>query len=412
MRSLRFVSAIFVLASLSSSASAQRAGTASGLEVIASDGTRVPIGQITGEIQIAPTSDPNARFGDILVRAGLVVSATAGPDARLPAYVEGAIASVLRVDGVPEARLTALHRHGSRLVAQITLGDAVLDDVPIRMRQVRLEGEDEADHSVEWRSHEMELASGTTRLCATPNRACVRLTTQRPISVTVVARRGGWTHVVAEASGLHLEGWAPTRRVAAGEGGLGAWGAGRMGPVSDGCPYEGRPALVAAGTPVSLTPDGAIWARLPDDPDNVWVHDTRPGSAWVEVTFARGVQRSFPGMTCSLGWVPRASVTFDHLREGALSLSLAIEGDRQVVVVHAVPPYLSQAGLAPGDRLLASMVRGQRYDIHLLDDLRYALGVGGTFVVLREGREREQRVPLAPGCEEPGAGQPAACQPR
>ena len=108
----------------------------------------------------------------------------------------------------------------------------------------------------------------------------------------------------------------------------------------------------------------------------------------------------------------RASVGFDRLREGALALSRIEEGDREPIVVDALPPWLTATELRVGDRILGVIERGQRRDTSDLDGMRRALGVGGTFVVLRAGREREVRVPLAPGCDEPGRGQPSTCAPR
>lgn len=392
-------------------ADAQDLATAAGLHVIASDGTRVRVGEVTGVIEVAPTTRADARFGRIRVRAGLELDAFAGPDAQVPVHVVGEVASVLRVEGAHAAPVQSLRRDGARVLAAIVLGDAVLEDVPVRVAQVRVHGSPRAAGSIGWRAGERAISARSTRLCRAAARACVRLTPRSEIPVTVLDERRGWARVSAEAEGLHLEGWIPASRLVAAELAA-AWGAGAVGAISDGCPYEGSPALVSAGTHVSLTPAGATWARIPSEPDSVWVHDTRPDSAWVEVTFARGVQRSFPGSTCSLGWVPRATVTFHHLREGALSLRRASENERDVIVVDAVPAWLAAAGLARGDRLLAVIERGVRRDLYDLDGARSSLGVGGTFVVSRDGADHEVRVPLAPGCEEPGAGQPTTCRRR
>ncbi|GAB4195978.1 MAG: hypothetical protein OHK0013_02760 [Sandaracinaceae bacterium] len=386
--------------------------TATHLDVIASDGSRVHVGEITGRITLTPATRRAARFGRVHVRAGLEIDAIAGPRAELPAVVVGEIAGVLTiVEHFRDARLVALHRRGRARIARITLAGATLEDVPLEPDAVRIEGALEEERSIGWYDMEEQLRTGRTRLCRRPGRGCLTLTLRGSIPVRVTERRGAWAHVTAESDGVRVDGWTPARSIGAQEP-VESWASGRMGAISDGCAYEGEPALVAPGTPVSVRPGGPTWAWIPDTPDSVWVYDAAPGTRWVEVTAARGVQRDYPSSTCSLGWVPREQVTFDHLREGGLSLSRATEGERQVIVVHALPPWLAATELAPGDRLLAVIEQGRRRELHDLDGARGSLGTGGTFVVQRDGVEREVRVPLAPGCEEPGAGQPAACRPR
>ena len=144
----------------------------------------------------------------------------------------------------------------------------------------------------------------------------------------------------------------------------------------------------------------------------MWVHDTLPGTPWVEVTFARGVQRSFPSSTCSTGWVRREHVTWNVLREGELTLGVEVREDRERVVVRSAPAWLEAGGLHAGDVILARLEGEMVFESTRLDDVRRDLGIGGLFRVERGGAVLDVRIPLATGCREPGAGQPADCQPR
>jgi hypothetical protein len=417
--------ALLVLSLLEPSRSARAQGapssppvaTAAGLHAIASDGSRVRIGEITGHIEVTPATRASARFGRVHVRAGLDVVAEAGPDARVPIYATGALGGILEVaEDARDVRVEALHRAGREVVARLVIGDATFERIPVLLAQLRVEGTWREGSSVRWAEAPRAIREGTTRICVAPGRECTTVRLRAPLRVVGQERRGRWARVRADAEGIGLDGWAPVRALVDDPDAM-EWAEGRAGALSDGCPYEGRPALVAARTPVSVRPRGPAWAHIPDDPESVWVHDTVPGSAWVELTRARGVELAYPGSTCSTGWVPRASVEPDRLRERgpdgtALELSRETQEEREVVVVRAAPAWLLDAGVALGDAIVARMERGQRHESADLDGMRAALGVGGTFHVLRGGAEREIRIPLAPGCEEPGAGQPVACRPR
>jgi len=347
------------------------------------------------------------------VHAGIVFDARATAESAVPAYATGNVAGVLRItDGARIAWVTALHRVGSATHARIVLGDTTLEGVPLRMGQMRVEGDVPTLSSGSWTDGPRSVRQGATRLCAVPGRRCVVLRNTQPFPVQTQTHAGAWVRVRAVSPEVTLEGWVARSAVTQEPASALGWGAGGAGAVSDGCPYEGRPGLVAAQTPVHVRPDGAVWAHLPDDPDSVWVHDTAPGTPWVEVTFARGVQRSFPGTTCSTGWVSRARVTWEVLREGALRLAQEPGGARVAVVVQAVPVWLRDAGIAVGDVILGRVERGQAIAPYDLDNLRRDLGVGGRFRVARGGRVMEVEVALAPGCRAPGMGQPAACTPR
>ncbi len=285
--------------------------TARGLEALASDGSVVHVGEVTGRITLSPARARSARFGRLRVHAGLDFYARARPGSELPAYVVGALADILHVaDESREARLDALHRVGRALHARIVLGDTTLEDVPLQMASVLVEGPPPYAHSVSWSPGAVAVREGTTRLCSAPGSDCVTMRNEATLFVSELERRRGWSRVRAEATGLRLEGWIPTRALVTDILAVGHGRAGQPGSLSDGCPYQGEPALVAAGTPVRVAPGGPIWAHIPDAPDSVWVHDARPGSPWVELTLATGVQRDFPGATCSTGWIPRASVTW------------------------------------------------------------------------------------------------------
>jgi len=393
-------------------AQAEELATARDLEVRASDGTRVRVGEVTGVIELVPSSRATDRFGSVRVRAGLELDARATASSAIPAYVTGDIAGILQVaEASREVRLDALRREARGLRARLVLGDATLEDVPLGATDVRVTGPVPVAHAVSWSDAATALGAGTSRLCAEPGRRCVRMRRRGPLPALEGERRDGWVRIRAEAEGVTLEAWVRVRDVVPSEGALGG-SDGQIGAISDGCPYEGRPALVAAGAPVHLRPDGPRWARVPRSPDSVWVHDTQPGTPWVEVTFARGVQRSFPSSTCSTGWVRREHVTWDVLREGVLTLAIESRDDHERVVVRSAPAWLQEGGLRAGDVILARLEREMAYEGTRLDDLRRDLGIGGLFRIERAGAVLEVRVPLAEGCEEPGAGQPAACRPR
>lgn len=399
---------------LAAPAAAQEAPTATAvaLEAVADDGTIVRIGEVTGRITVQPAATAAQRFGRITVSAGIAFVARARVDSDIPVYATGNLGGVLRADGARLARVDALWRQGDAVVGRVVLGDAVLEGVSMARARVAVDGAAPLPEWFSWTVGDMAVREGTTTLCAAPGRGCVRLRTLRPLPVTEVGRAPAWTRVRAAREGITLDGWVPARAVLHQPGADIGWGAGRSGAIGDGCPYEGRPALVAGGTRVHLRPDGAAWAQIPANPDSVWVHDTAPGTPWVELTFARGVQRSFPRSTCSTGWVRRGAVTWDVLREGALTLAREDREDRVAVVVRAAPRWLLDGGLQPGDILLARIERGAEYAPHNLDDLRRALGIGGTFRIERRGAPRTLDLPLAPGCDPPGLGQPAACTPR
>ena len=293
--------------------------TALALEAIADDGTIVRIGEVTGHIAVQPAASPAQRFGRITVTAGITFVARARVDSAIPVYATGNLGGVLRVDGARLARVDALWRNGPSVVSRIVLGDAVLERVPMGRARVEVVGDAPQPQWFPWPGADMAVREGTTALCASPGRACVRLRTVRYLPVREVGRAPGWTRVQTARDGIVLDGWVPRGAVQPHIGGDIGWIAGRSGAHSDGCPYEGAPALVAAGTRVHLHPDGAAWARIPPNPDNVWVHDTAPGTPWVELTFARGVQQAFPRSTCSTGWVRREAVTWDVLREAPSS---------------------------------------------------------------------------------------------
>lgn len=394
-------------------------GIARELSAIASDGTTIRIGEVGGRIELVPARRGGDRFGRIRVHSGLVFEARAGARAVLPAFVTGSIGGVVEIAaGVSAARVDALRARGDRTLARIAIGDAtILDAVPIEADTVRVEGAALEPYSLSWRhdgSH--VLARGRTELCVSPGERCVTLINRVSLPLSEVrGREGAWSSVVAETDGIRLEGWVRTRRVSTSSepsGGAVVGALGIPGPLSDGCPYDGRPALVAAGTGVHLRPGGAIWAHLPDDPDSVAVHDTRPGTPWVEITAAPGVQRSYPGSTCSLGWVPRVSVSWDVLRRDGVELASGRRGARPVAVVRAAPAWLLEVGVQLGDAIVGAVVRGTTRPASNLDQLRRELGIGGTFVVERGGAERTVRVPLAAHCREPGGAQPSACHPR
>ena len=290
--------------------------TALALEAVADDGTIVRIGEVTGRITVQPAASAAQRFGRITVSAGITFVARARADSDIPVYATGNLGGVLRVDGARLARVDALWRNGRSVMGRIVLGDTALEQVPMARARVTVVGDAPLPGCFPWPRADAAVRDGSTTLCAAPARDCVRLRAVRPLPVTEVGRASGWTRVRATRESITLDGWVPRRTVLQQPGGDISWIAGRSGALGDGCPYEGRPALVAAGTRVHLRPDGAAWARIPSNPDRVWVHDTAPGTPWVELTFARGVQRAFPRSTCSTGWVRRDAVTWELLREG------------------------------------------------------------------------------------------------
>lgn len=387
--------------------------TARALWAVASDGSRIRIGEVTGRISVAPAERPSERFGPIRVFAGLDFEARATDDSLIPIYAWGRLAGgILRVArNSRAARIVAWHRRNHWQVARIELGFATFDGVPITTKQVQVEGPVPVLASVDWPAGNAIIVPGKTRICVAPATGCVALVTTEPLAVTTRDNRGGWRELTARSQGLGIHGWVPQRALGHSMPANAAFG-GLGGPMSDGCPYHGSPALVAARTPVHLSVGGPVWAHLPDRPDSVWVNDAHPRSDWVELTFARGVQRSYPGSTCSTGWVARSRVTFDVLREGTFTLVRTQRNGRTEIVLRAVPRWLARAGLRVGDIVVASMVAGSAVELSDLDKMRRAVGIGGIFRVLRGPRALELRVPLAPGCRPPGRGQPAQCRPR
>jgi hypothetical protein len=348
------------------------------------------------------------------VHAGLEFEARADAESQIPVYAVGnLVGGILRIaDDSRVVHIEALYRRGSREYARLKMGDTTVEHVPIAADHVRIQGPAPVPSSIAWSARSASIVRGEARLCARPGRRCVVLNNEQPLPITAEARVGRWTEVAADAEGVRLHGWVMTRMIGREAGGLG-WAAGEPGAISDGCPYYGTPALVAARTPVHLEPDGPVWARLPAEPDSVWAHDTRSESQWVELTFARGVQRAFPGMTCSTGWVQRSTVSWEVLREGDLTMAREVRDDQEGIVLRALPPWLSAAGLRVGDLIVAEVERSAGVvPTTDLDGVRRSLGIGGLFRVRRGGDRMEIRVPLASGCEEPGLGQPAACQPR
>src|SRR5690606_10451873 len=118
-----------------------------------------------------------------------------------------------------------------------------------------------APSSLSWRrGTPRAIARGRTPLCVSPGERCATLVSRVPLPLAEVRRHdGAWSHVVAETHGVRLEGWVRTRRVTPSSGadedednlnGLEM----HHGPLGDGCPYYGRPALVAPGTSVHVRP--------------------------------------------------------------------------------------------------------------------------------------------------------------
>ncbi len=391
-------------------------GVARGLSAVVSDGSTIRIGEVGGRFEVTPARNRRERFGRIRVHSGLVFEARADARAVLPAFVTGRVGDVLQVDGsVPLAHVQALRAEGSRTLARIDLDETVtLEGVPIAPDTMRVEGRAPEPYTLDWRQDAAHvIRRGRAVICVSAGERCVTLATRAPLPLAEIrGREGAWSHVVAATDGLRLEGWVQTRRIAARAEGGGSSGGGGLGPLSDGCPYSGRPALVASGTAVHVRPGGAIWAHLPDDADSVEVHDTRPGTPWLELTGAPGVQRDYPGSTCSLGWVRRDSVTWDVHRSGGLTLASERRGERAVGVVREAPSWLLAAGVQVGDGVVGAVVRGRTGPASNLHQLRRALGIGGTFLIERAGVERTVQVPLAEHCQEPGGYQPPACRAR
>jgi hypothetical protein len=316
MRARYTLPLVLLLYATTAAAQESPVATALALEAVADDGTIVRIGEVTGRITVRPAASAAQRFGRITVSDGITFVARARADSDIPVYATGNLGGVLRVDGARLARVDALWRNGRSVLGRIVLGDTALEQVPMARARVTVVGDAPLPGCFPWPRGDAAVREGGTTLCAAPGRDCVRLRAVRPLPVTEVGRASGWTRVRATREGITLDGWVPRRTVLQQPGGDISWIAGRSGALGDGCPYEGRPALVAAGTRVHLRPDGAAWARIPSNPDRVWVHDTAPGTPWVELTFARGVQRAFPRSTCSTGWVRRDAVTWEVLREG------------------------------------------------------------------------------------------------
>ncbi len=417
LRVLLFVLAVLPLAVPSGRARAQ-GGVARELQAIASDGSTIRIGEVGGRIELTPARSRDERFGRLRVRSGLLFDARASARTELPAFITGSVGDVLHVDaGVTSARVHALRARGSRTLGRIVLGDATLEGVAVAPDAVQVVGGPLEPSSLSWRrGTPRAIARGRTPLCVSPGERCATLVSRVPVPLAEVrGHAGAWSHVVAETDGVRLEGWVRTRRVTPSsdtdEDGLEGLAMHRA-PLGDGCPYYGRPALVAPGTTVHVRPGGPVWAHLPDDPDSVSAHDTRPGTPWVEITSAPGVQRAYPGTTCSLGWVPRDSVTWDVQRQGGLTLASERRGGRQAAVVRTAPAWLLAAGVQRGDAIVGAVVHGTPRPASNLESLRRALGIGGTFLVERDGVEHTVRVPLAEHCQEPGRSQPSACHPR
>ena len=392
-------------------------GVARGLSAVASDGSTIRIGEVGGRFEVAPARDRRQRFGPIRVHSGLVFEARADARAAVPAFVSGSVGDVLQVDpGLLVARVQSLRAEGSRTLARIVLDETVtLDGVPIAPDTMRVEGAAPEPYTLSWRSDAAHgIKRGRAAICVSPGEHCVTLATRGPLPlVEIRGRQGAWSHVVAATDGLRLEGWVQTRRISARSEGRGISGGGGLtGPLSDGCPYSGRTALVAPGTAVHLRPGGAIWAHLPDDADSVEVHDTRPGTPWLELTGAPGVQRNYPRSTCSLGWVRRDSVTWDVYRSVGLTRASERRGERPAGVVREAPPWLLAAGVQVGDAIVGAVVGDRTRPASDLHQLRQALGIGGTFLVERGGVERTVQVPLAEHCQPPGGYQPSACRAR
>jgi hypothetical protein len=308
---------VLLLYATTAAAQESPVATALALEAVADDGTIVRIGEVTGRITVRPAASAAQRFGRITVSDGITFVARARADSDIPVYATGNLGGVLRVDGARLARVDALWRNGRSVLGRIVLGDTALEQVPMARARVTVVGDAPLPGCFPWPRGDAAVREGGTHALRGPGGVtaygfvlCGRCPSRR-----WGGHRGG------RACGPRGRASPSTvgclgRTVLQQPGGDISWIAGRSGALGDGCPYEGRPALVAAGTRVHLRPDGAAWARIPSNPDRVWVHDTAPGTPWVELTFARGVQRAFPRSTCSTGWVRRDAVTWEVLREG------------------------------------------------------------------------------------------------
>jgi hypothetical protein len=150
--------------------------TARGLEALASDGSTVLVGEVTGQIDLAPARSKGERLGVIHVRAGLEFEAREADQSGIPAHVVGDIAGVLTVDETTDvAHLDALRSDGKRTLARVVLGDATFDDVPISEKQIVVAGRAPVAASLEWERTGLALPGGTVRLCARPRSGCITI---------------------------------------------------------------------------------------------------------------------------------------------------------------------------------------------------------------------------------------------
>lgn len=277
--------------------------TARGLEVVASDGTVVRVGEVTGDIEVEPSADPAARFGRVIVRAGLVLEARATSESAIPVWVRGRVGPIAARRHA--ARIDALHVDAEgRIVARVVLGDVTLSDVPIRPAHWEVAGSAPVAASGHWRAAPTSFV-GTTAIFDGPVGSSVTFTSGVPIPFRVIGRRGRWQHVRAVSSLATIEGWMREPELVPSEP-MSEWIDGEMGAISGACSSEGEPTLVAADTPVHLSVGGPVWARTPAERTRLWIRDD--GGPWVEIHFTEGIQRAWPDSTCSLGWIPREAL--------------------------------------------------------------------------------------------------------
>lgn len=173
------------------------------------------------------------------------------------AACDGQPRGVLRVDGARLARVDALWRNGRSVMGRIVLGDTALEQVP--MARARVNGRRRRAAA-----RVFPVASGRR---GGARRGAPRSARPRRVTAYGFVQCG---RCPSRRWGGHRGGRAcgPRGRASPSTAGcLGArcsnnpaatsWIAGRSGALGDGCPYEGRPALVAAGTRGTLPPPTA-----------------------------------------------------------------------------------------------------------------------------------------------------------
>lgn len=294
---------LFLLLLLAPSTTLAQA-TARHLEVVAEDGTVVPIGEVSGAIEVEPGVGGASRFGAVRVRAGLVLEARATERSEIPVWLRGTVGPIEAHGRV--ARIDALERNAEgRVFARVVLGDVTVSDVPIRRAHWEVAGPPPVPASVAWRDARQAIPAGTTTIFDAPVGTSMRITCAVPLPVRVIERRGLWRRVRAVSPRVTIEGWMRDPALVPSEP-IMPWIAGEMGAISGACASEGDETVVAAGTPVHLSVDGPVWAHTPDEPTPMWVRDG--GRPWVEIHFADGMQRAWPDTTCSLGWIRREAL--------------------------------------------------------------------------------------------------------